>query len=121
MALTVAKIVIKEGDTYPFLQGTAVTASGGLLPINEAVKLQVAMKAPLISKEINGTAEYHLETDEEGVERNWRYKWAAEDTKYAGLYYLELIVTWSEATSPHEIEYLPSEGSAQVEIQARVG
>lgn len=112
-------LYLKVGDTYPYLLGTASKKSG-LVNLSTAAKLEVVLTCTEAAKRITGLAEYIQPPveDEEGVERNWQYKWAANDTATAGLYKVELKVYWSEITSPKQLEIYPNQGVTYVMIEA---
>lgn len=106
-----ADLVLKRNDTYPYLRGKAED-SNGLLELDKADSLKIILKDGATI--IEGVAEV-LEEDSEGM--NWQYKWEAGDTALAGEYKVELEITWDGGASPPQIDTVPNNGYATVEIQ----
>lgn len=111
-----ANLILKQHDTYPFLRGQAKD-SEGLMELSEADKLKVILKAQSGGTVIEGVAEA-LNPLEDSENMNWQYKWATGDTAVAGLYNLELEVTWDEGSSPPKVQTIPNGSYAVVEIKA---
>lgn len=108
---------LKLGDTYPPLRGQASDETGSPLNLSLAASLAIRMVSP--GHTITGAciAIQPPLADADGVHQwNWQYNWVAGDTANAGVYTVELIVTW-DAGPPVHIETFPNSGSETLTIE----
>lgn len=112
-----ASLTIKVGDTWPVMRLTAADLTGPL-SVKEADKIEFTMESAEKTK-ITGVLKVidPPQVDAEGEARNLEYVWAAEDTKFAGTYKLEIKITWDEEATPPEVQHVPNTGTASVIIQ----
>lgn len=114
---------ITRGDTWPALRGKAMD-SQGLLDLTAANSVKILLKngGETVSGEVTPIDPPETDPAEPtGPGFNWEYVWAAEDTKTAGKYEVELEITWDDESEPKKVQSIPSGANPTLEILPDLG
>jgi hypothetical protein len=110
-----ADITLKQGDTWPTLQGAASTASGAE-DLSTADAITVIIDGPV-----------HLEKTAVAIDpasndgNNWEVTWADTDLDTTGDYNVEVEVVWDDASTPPKIQTYPNSGYNTLAIEPDLG
>ena len=87
--------VMTVGDTWPTLYGEASDETG-VLDLSGTVSLQFRMKSGITLVTGSAVADWPAIPDADDEHFwNWHYVWQTSDTAVAGVYQVELKVTWA--------------------------
>lgn len=96
----------KTGDTWPPIEGTVTDADDNAVDISTASSVRFIAKKTGGVETITGTAE-NLDIGDLPTRGRWRYTWEAGDLDVAGVYQVEIEVTWQVG----QIETFPDKDS----------